>query len=130
LHLLSKRIEKTHVQPQLVFVGPEERLRGRPRISLEPFPDSCVEPIDLRLRDRVRPASKPRLGQQKTDSGLLNVPPLAPKLVIVGVYIEEKSYLVDVSSAYIAPQQMPEEMQTRVRQRVDRVECEIGSPVE
>src|SRR5207248_6871906 len=56
---LPPRIEQTQMQPQLVFIRPEECLSRRRSTTLEPSLHRSWQQIYLRPRDRIHAAIEP-----------------------------------------------------------------------
>src|SRR5262245_25457654 len=114
----------------------EKRLDGGGGAALEPLADRWREPIYFSLREWTQSTVEPGGGQSErhrfeaSQLRRVQVSPVFPEGVVSGVSMEKPSQLVDVCSAHVAAQKMPQQMERRVPQRVRRMEREIRAFVQ
>ena len=126
--LVAPALEQAQVEPQFVFVRPEELHYRRSGEFGEPGVGGCRQLRDLVACGRRERASKPRLserechGLQAAEGGCVQPAPFGPKLVVCGVPLEKARELVDVKHFGAPMKHVLEQMERGVCQRIRRAE--------
>ena len=131
---VGRGIEQRQVQPQLVFIGMKLGFERREGECFKPFLDPRGQSGYFLFSHRTQGAAEPLAGQSKRDSfqtpqfRRVQLSPSIPELFFRRVMLQEPGDFVDIAGARAATQQVPQQMQRSVCQRVGGVQGLPAAP--